>query len=82
MFGPGEPQETIAGAGDVVGIDLGSAAGLTAGDRVLFWRDAEGTAARKVTAHGVVLTTSSAGATVKVLESRQEVVVGDRAEVL
>ncbi len=78
----GEPEETIAGAGDIVGIDLGSGAGLTAGDRILFWRDAENTSTRKVKAQGIVLSTTSAGSTVKLLESDEEVLIGDRAEAL
>jgi hypothetical protein len=78
----GDPEETIAGAGDLVGIDLSSNSGLTVGDRVLFWRGAEGTETRKVMAHGVVLGATGAGATVKILESREEVVIGDRVEAL
>ncbi|MDH3284575.1 MAG: LysM peptidoglycan-binding domain-containing protein [Acidobacteriota bacterium] len=77
-----DPRATVAGAGDLVGIDLGSGAGLTAGDRVLFWRPAEGTTVRKVVAHGVVLSATGGGSIVKVIESREAIVVGMRAEVL
>lgn len=85
-----DPQATVAGAGDVVGIDLGSRAGLTAGDRILFWRDGPGSsglngqnqAPRRVVAQGVVLVTNAGGSMVKVLESATEVRLGDRAEVL
>lgn len=76
-----DPEGTIAGTGDLVSIDLGSRAGLTAGDRVFFWRESEGTESRYVNAHGVVLTTNSGGSTVKLLETRGEVRVGDQAEV-
>jgi len=84
------PKATIAGSGDVVGIDLGSRAGLTAGDRVLFWRNGpgprtfEGTAVapRRIVAQGVVLVTNGGGSMVKILESRSEVRLGDRAEIL
>ena len=82
-----DPAATVAGSGDVVGIDLGSRAGLTAGDRVLFWRPPEGAATggrvpRRVVAQGVVLVTNAGGSMVKILESRSEVRVGDGAEVL
>ncbi|GEM_PF-337302 len=77
-----EPGDEIAGEGDVVGIDLGSRAGITAGDRILFWRPGENGGARRVLAQGVVLQVTAGGATVKILESRSEVTIGDRAEVL
>jgi len=86
----GDPQATIASAGEVVGIDLGSRAGLTAGDRVLFWRPGPGprtatgqsVAPRRVVGQGVVLVTNAGGSMVKILESRSEVRVGDDAEIL
>ncbi len=77
-----EPGDRLAGEGDLVGIDLGSRAGITAGDRILFWRPGENGGARRVLAQGVVLQVTAGGATVKVLESRSEVTIGDLAEVL
>ncbi|RMG44988.1 MAG: LysM peptidoglycan-binding domain-containing protein [Acidobacteria bacterium] len=77
-----DPQATVAGTGDLVGIDLGSRAGVTAGDRILFWRDAGPTLPRKVVAQGVVLSANGGGSTVKIIESWQEVRLGDRAELL
>lgn len=74
---------TIAAQGQTVGIDLGHRDGLTAGDRVLFWRP--GSAAnepRRIVAQGVVLLTQGGGSTVKILESRSEVRIGDKAEIL
>ncbi|GAB4368431.1 MAG: LysM domain-containing protein [Acidobacteriota bacterium] len=78
-----DPQQTIAAAGDTVGIDLGQAAGLTAGDRVLFWRPGElPEEPRRVVAQGVVISTQGGGSTVKVIESHSEIRIGDSAEVL
>ncbi len=76
-----DPRTTIAGTGDLVGIDLGSRAGLTAGDRVFFWRPQEGTDTRRVNAQGVVLSTNAGGSTVKILEARSEITVGDAVEI-
>lgn len=73
---------SIAGAGDIIGIDLGTRAGVTAGDRILFWRGGEANAPRRVLAQGVVLVTHAGGSVVKILESRTEVYLGDQAEVL
>ncbi len=83
-------QATVAGAGEIVGIDLGSRAGLTAGDRILFWREGPGghgpggenIAPRRILAQGVVLVTNAGGSMVKILESKVEIALGDRAEVL
>ncbi|UCF66215.1 MAG: LysM peptidoglycan-binding domain-containing protein [Acidobacteriota bacterium] len=77
-----EPEATVAGSGDIVGIDLGSRAGLTAGDRILFWRQSEVSEVRLVVAQGVVLSANGGGSTVKVLEARREIRLGDRAELL
>ena len=77
-----EPGDEVAAEGDVVGIDLGTRAGVTAGDRVLLWRPGENGGARRVLAQGVVLQVTAGGATVKILESRSEVLIGDRAEIL
>jgi hypothetical protein len=77
-----ELVQVIAGEGDFVGIDLGTRAGLTAGDRILFWRPGEGRSPRRVLAHGVVTIANAGGSTVKILESRLEVVRGDKAQVL
>lgn len=76
-----DPRASIAGTGDLVGIDLGSRAGLTAGDRVFFWQSQEGTDTRRISAQGVVLSTNAGGSTVKILEARNEVRVGDAVEV-
>ncbi|NJN64349.1 MAG: LysM peptidoglycan-binding domain-containing protein [Acidobacteria bacterium] len=74
---------TIAGQGNTVGIDLGHREGLTAGDRVLFWRPGESAnQPRRVVAQGIVLVTQGGGSTVKIIESRTEVRIGDKAEVL
>jgi hypothetical protein len=75
-------ESSIAGEGNFVAIDLGTRAGLTAGDRILFWRAGEGGGPRRVLAHGVVTIANAGGSTVKILESRLEVAKGDRAEVL
>ncbi|MBP7146182.1 MAG: LysM peptidoglycan-binding domain-containing protein [Acidobacteria bacterium] len=72
---------SMAGAGDLVGIDLGAGAGLTVGDRILFWRPNPGVP-RRVLAQGVVLSTNGGGSVVKLLESRIEVKPGDHAELL
>ncbi len=78
-----EFEATMAGAGDTVGIDLGQMAGLTAGDRVLFWRPGElPEEPRRVVAQGVVISTQGGGSTVKVIESRSEIRIGDSAEIL
>jgi hypothetical protein len=72
----------IAGQGDIVGIDLSSRAGVTVGDRVLFWKPGPGAAPREVFAQGVVLSTNGGGSMVKVLESESEIEPGTRIEVL
>jgi len=77
-----DPQATVAGAGDLVGIDLGASSGVTVGDRILFWRPAGPRMPRQVVAQGVVLSANGAGSTVKILESRREVQLGDAAELL
>jgi hypothetical protein len=77
-----DPRGSIAGAGDLVGINLGSGSGLTSGDRILFWRPGESASPRRVLAQGVVLFTTPAGSTVKVLESTSEIRAGDGAEAL
>lgn len=76
-----DDRSTFSGSGDLVGIDLGAGAGLTAGDRVYFWHAQEGTEARRLVAQGVVLATNGGGSTVKILEARSEVRIGDAAEV-
>ncbi len=81
VVGP-ELTSTVAGAGDIVGIDLSSKGGVTVGDRVLFWRPGPGAAPRLVMAQGVVLSTNGGGSMVKIIESRQEVKPGDKVEVL
>lgn len=77
-----DEEASIAGEGDFVAIDLGTRAGLTAGDRILFWRSSGGSSPRRILAHGVVTIANAGGSTVKVLESRSEIARGDRAEVL
>ncbi|MCU0254631.1 MAG: LysM peptidoglycan-binding domain-containing protein [Acidobacteria bacterium] len=77
-----EPESIIAGEGHMIGIDLGSGAGLTVGDQVLFWRPGEHGAPRRVLGQGVVLQTGEAGSTVKLLETVVEIRVGDRAQAL
>jgi hypothetical protein len=81
VVGP-DPKASVAAAGDIVGIDLSSHGGLTIGDRVLFWRPGPGAAPRRVIAQGVVLSTSSAGSMVKVLETAVEIKPGDEVEIL
>lgn len=78
----GDRNNTIAGTGEVVGIDLSSHAGVTAGDRVVFWKKVGEDAPREVFAQGVVLSTNGGGSMVKILEATNEVEPGDRAEVL
>jgi hypothetical protein len=73
---------SMAGEGDFVAIDLGTRAGLTAGDRILFWRPGEGRSPRRILAHGVVTIANAGGSTVKILESRIELLRGDMAQVL
>jgi hypothetical protein len=77
-----EPGSVMAGEGHMIGIDLGSGAGLTVGDQVLFWRPGENGAPRRVLGQGVVLATGDAGSTVKVLETVVEIRIGDRAQAL
>ena len=78
-----DKQAHIAGAGDSVGIDLGHGAGVTTGDRILFYRPGEvPEGPRRVLAQGIVIATQSGGATVKIIESKVEVMNGDKAEVL
>ncbi len=77
----GDPEGHIAGDGEIVGIDLSSHAGLTAGDRVLFWREG-GVGPREVLAQGVVLATNGGGSMVKILEATEEVKPGDKVEIL
>jgi hypothetical protein len=77
-----EPASMMAGEGHLIGIDLGSGAGLTVGDQVLFWRPGENGAPRRVVGQGVVLQTGEAGSTVKLLETIVEVRIGDRAQAL
>ncbi|MCU0225678.1 MAG: LysM peptidoglycan-binding domain-containing protein [Acidobacteria bacterium] len=77
-----EPESMIAGEGHMIGIDLGSGAGLTVGDQVLFWRPGEPGAPRRVLGQGVVLQTGEAGSTVKLLETVLEIRIGDRAQAL
>ncbi len=77
-----DKEAAIAGQGDIVGIDLSSRAGVTVGDRVLFWRPGPGAAPREVFAQGVVLSTNGGGSMVKILESESEVGPGTRIEVL
>lgn len=77
-----DPNATMAGEGNMLGIDLGSGAGLTVGDQVLFWRPGENGAPRRVLGQGVVLATGAVGSTVKVLETVVEIRIGDRAQVL
>ena len=77
-----EPGSVMAGEGNTLGIDLGSGAGLTVGDQVLFWRQGENGASRRVLGQGVVLATGEAGSTVKVLETVVEIRIGDRAQAL
>jgi len=77
-----EPNSIMSGEGYVVGIDLGSGAGLTVGDQILFWRPGENSAPRRVLGQGVVLATGEAGSTVKLLESVVEIRIGDRAQAL
>ena len=76
-------EANIAGEGDSVGIDLGHGAGITTGDRILFYRPGEvPDGPRRVLAQGIVIATQSGGATVKIIESRTEVLLGDKADVL
>ena len=78
-----DPKADMAGTGEIVGIDLGAGSGITAGDRVLFWRPQKtGSLPRKVLAQGVVLTTNGGGSMVKILEATEEVLPGDRIEIL
>lgn len=72
----------LAGEGDLIAIDLGTRAGLTAGDRVLIWRPGTPGTPRRVLAHGVITIANAGGSTVKLLESRSEVLVGDRVQVM
>lgn len=76
-----DPRATIAGAGHLVGIDVNSHAGVTGGDRVLFFHPGVGNAPRDVFAQGVILFTNGGGSIVKVLESVSEVEVGDKVDV-
>lgn len=77
-------EATLAGTGEMVGIDLGHGDGVTVGDRVLFWRSGDGGPQnpRRVLAQGVVLASQGGGCTVKIVEARSEVLIGDRAEFL
>ncbi len=77
-----EPEAVMSSEGHTVGIDLGSGAGLTVGDQVLFWRPGENNAPRRVLGQGVVLVTGEFGSTIKVLESVVEILIGDRAQAL
>jgi hypothetical protein len=78
-----ELDSNLAGAGDNVGIDLGHRQGVTAGDRILFWRPGEAEdLPRRILAQGVVLSTNGGGSVVKILESNSEVLPGDWVEIL
>lgn len=81
VVGP-DIDANLGGHGDIVGVDLSSRAGITVGDRVLFWRPGPGAAPRSVFAQGVVLSTNGGGSMVKIIEATNEVQPGDRIEVL